>query len=47
MVGEPGSQPGNWPRHYSDRTEDAYVHWIRRFIFFHGPSKGRERSAGR
>jgi integron integrase len=23
-------------RHYSPRTEKAYVHWIRRFIFFHG-----------
>jgi len=23
-------------RHYSHRTEKAYVHWIRRFIFFHG-----------
>jgi hypothetical protein len=23
-------------RHYSRRTEKAYVHWIRRFIFFHG-----------
>jgi integron integrase len=22
-------------RHYSPRTEDAYVHWIKRFIFFH------------
>jgi integron integrase len=22
-------------RHYSRRTEDAYVHWIRRFIVFH------------
>jgi integron integrase len=22
-------------RHYSDRTEKAYVHWIKRFIFFH------------
>jgi len=22
-------------RHYSPRTEEAYVHWIRRFIFFH------------
>jgi integron integrase len=22
--------------HYSPRTEQAYVHWIRRFIFFHG-----------
>jgi integron integrase len=23
-------------RHYSRRTESAYVHWIRRFIIFHG-----------
>jgi integron integrase len=23
-------------RHYSRRTEDAYVAWIRRYIFFHG-----------
>ena len=23
-------------RHYSRRTEKAYVHWIRRCIFFHG-----------
>ena len=23
-------------RHYSIRTEEAYVHWIKRFIFFHG-----------
>ena len=22
-------------RHYSRRTEEAYVHWIRRFILFH------------
>ena len=22
-------------RHYSVRTEDAYVYWIRRYIFFH------------
>jgi integrase len=22
-------------RHFSPRTEEAYVHWIRRFIFFH------------
>jgi integron integrase len=22
-------------RHYSSRTEQAYVHWIRRYIFFH------------
>ena len=24
-------------RHYSRRTEQAYVHWIRRFILFHPP----------
>jgi len=23
-------------RHYSYRTEQAYVQWIKRFIFFHG-----------
>ena len=23
-------------RHYSRRTEKAYVHWIRRYILFHG-----------
>jgi hypothetical protein len=23
-------------RHYSRRTEEAYVHWTRRFIVFHG-----------
>ncbi len=23
-------------RHYSPRTEDTYVHWIKRFIYFHG-----------
>lgn len=22
-------------RHYSDKTERAYVHWIKRYIFFH------------
>ncbi len=22
-------------RHYSYRTEQAYIHWIRRYIFFH------------
>ena len=22
-------------RHYSPKTEDSYVHWIKRFIFFH------------
>ncbi len=23
-------------RHYSLRTEDTYIHWIKRFILFHG-----------
>ncbi|MBI2175019.1 MAG: phage integrase N-terminal SAM-like domain-containing protein [Candidatus Omnitrophica bacterium] len=23
------------PRHYSPRTEETYVGWIKRFIFFH------------
>ncbi|MGH2567192.1 MAG: phage integrase N-terminal SAM-like domain-containing protein, partial [Bacteroidota bacterium] len=23
-------------RHYSSRTEEAYIGWIKRFIFFHG-----------
>jgi hypothetical protein len=23
-------------KHYSIRTEDSYVNWIRRFILFHG-----------
>ncbi|MFQ5747007.1 MAG: phage integrase N-terminal SAM-like domain-containing protein [Gemmatimonadota bacterium] len=23
-------------RHYSRRTEEAYVHWARRFVHFHG-----------
>jgi hypothetical protein len=23
-------------KHYSLRTEDAYLHWVRRFIYFHG-----------
>jgi hypothetical protein len=23
-------------RHYSARTEESYVHWVRRFVLFHG-----------
>ena len=23
-------------KHYSLRTEESYVHWIKRFIYFHG-----------
>jgi hypothetical protein len=23
-------------RHYSRRTEKAYVHWVRRYVIFHG-----------
>lgn len=33
-------------RHYSLRTEDAYVQWIRRFILFHGKRHPREMAAG-
>ncbi len=29
-------------RHYSRRTEDAYVHWIRRYIEFHDRQHPRE-----
>ena len=32
-------------RHYSRRTEDAYVHWIRRFIVFHGRRHPQELGA--
>ena len=31
--------------HYSMRTEETYVHWIRRFILFHGKRHPREMSA--
>lgn len=32
-------------KHYSIRTEDAYVGWIKRFIFFHGKRHPREMGA--
>ena len=32
-------------RHYSRRTEDAYVHWIRRYIVFHSRRHPRELGA--
>jgi integrase len=32
-------------KHYSRRTEEACVHWIKRFIFFHGKRRPRERGA--
>jgi len=32
-------------RHYGQRTEDAYVGWIRRFIVFHGKQHPRELGA--
>jgi hypothetical protein len=37
-------------RHYSVRTEKAYVHWIKRFIFFHNkrhPAEMGETEIGR
>ena len=32
--------------HYSIRTEDAYVDWIRRFILFHGKRHPLEMGSG-
>ena len=32
-------------RHYSRRTEKAYVAWIRRYIFFHGKRHPAEMGA--
>jgi hypothetical protein len=32
-------------RHYSRKTEKAYVAWIRRFIIFHGKRHSREMGA--
>jgi hypothetical protein len=32
-------------RHYSIRTEEAYVQWIRRFILFHNKRHPREMGA--
>src|SRR5207247_2557663 len=32
-------------RHYSPRTEEAYVAWIRRYIFFHGKRHPAEMGA--
>src|SRR2546422_2260645 len=32
-------------KHYSIRPEDAYVQWIKRFIFFHGKRHPREMGA--
>lgn len=31
--------------HYAIRTEEAYVHWIRRFVLFHGKRHPREMGA--
>lgn len=33
-------------RHYSRRTEEAYLHWIRRFVLFHAPAPPRELPEG-
>lgn len=33
-------------RHYSLRTADAYVHWIKRFVLFHGKRHPRDMGAG-
>ncbi|MBI3799796.1 MAG: phage integrase N-terminal SAM-like domain-containing protein [Deltaproteobacteria bacterium] len=33
------------PRHYSLRTEDTYLHWIQRFLLFHGQRHPAEMGA--
>jgi len=33
-------------RHYSPRTEETYVHWIKRFIFFHDKRHPEEMAEG-
>ncbi len=33
-------------RHYSRRTEQAYIHWIRRFVVFHNRTHPRELAEG-
>lgn len=34
-------------RHYSRRTEDAYTHWIRAYIVFHGKTHPKSLGAAR
>lgn len=37
-------------RHYSRRTEETYIHWIKRFIYFHDkrhPVQDNPREGGR
>lgn len=34
-------------RHYSRRTEEAYLYWIRRFLGFHNASHPRETDVNR
>ncbi|MEJ2467022.1 MAG: phage integrase N-terminal SAM-like domain-containing protein [Candidatus Thiodiazotropha sp.] len=29
-------------RHYSRRTEDTYLHWIKRYIYFHNKRHPKE-----
>ena len=32
-------------KHYSLRTEETYIHWIKRFIYFHGKRHPKEMGA--
>lgn len=34
-----------WRLHYSPRTEEAYLHWVREFIRFHHRRHPREMGA--
>src|SRR5258705_59095 len=36
------TRSSNRRKHYSYRTEQSYVHWVRRFIFFHGKRHPRD-----
>ena len=33
-------------RHYSIRTEKAYIDWIKRYIYFHGKKHPQEMKSG-
>ena len=33
-------------RHYSYRTEKTYVHWVKRFVLFHGKRHPQELGEG-
>ncbi|MGN2393204.1 site-specific integrase [Pelomicrobium sp. G1] len=36
VLGAPGLRGAIRRLHFSRRTEEAYIHWCKRFIYFHG-----------